>query len=140
MNSRQNKVCIFWSIVFIIFIISCARNYQGYLTDLIYFSVFLTSGLGISIFFIPMFMGDTKEPTKEQKFYLLLFPILGGILVAFSLFYSSTVFTLKENYERLKRSYVESYYNVQELVEDGTYYHPDFFIDAFSNHRDYIDD
>lgn len=139
MNKNQIKICIFWSIVFVLYIISCTIHYQGFLVDFIHFIVFLSSGIGILSLFAPMFLEDIKEPTKEQKICLILFPLIGGIIVSFGIYYSSTVFKLKERYDRLRDSYTESFYNVQELVEDGTYYHPDFFIDAFSNYSDYID-
>lgn len=140
MNKKQIKICIFGSIVFVLYIISCTIHYQGFLVDFIHFIVFLSSGIGILGLFTPMFLGDIKEPTREQKICLVLFPLIGSIIISFGMYYSSTVFELKERYDRLRDSYTESFYNVQELVEDGTYYHPDFFIDAFSNHVDYIDD
>lgn len=141
MNKTQFTICFVVSILYIGLIIYTTINYSGFLSDFFFFILLLSSGIGIYSLIAPMFLNNLKpnEITKEQYFGLMFFPTLGAIIFSFSFYYSNIVYKTNLKYEFLKSNYIEAFYNVQKLIENDESYHPDLFIEAFPNYRDYIE-
>ena len=137
MKKSQIINCVIIGVILLLAVIDATFKYPGYLEALIEFICLLSSGISIRAFMAPTF--DDKSFNNQQSFWIIFLPTFGAITFAFSLFYTSHVYMITSDKNKITEDYKEALQNVIDLSEEYTPYYTYSFIEAFPNYYNYID-